>query len=519
MPVGVVSVGPAREQSLSARLDEPTRTAHEGPRRRAAAGASTRSPGGWRGTRRWTGCSRRRATPASREAECVPVATDDVPGSCDSSSGSASTSRSSVRRRRSSPGSPTSSRRGGTPSSGPTRAAARIEGSKAWAKDAHASARDPGRAFADVRRDGRRRSSRPRASSARRTSSRPTGSPPARASWSPTDRGRAVAARRGGARATARSATPGRRSWSRSSSGPRGLGVRAHRRPRRPAARARAGLQARRRRRRGSEHRRHGRVLAGAVRRRRDRRPDPRRDPRADGPGDGGRGRAVPRRPVRGADADRRRAEGARVQLPGSATPRRRCCCRGSGPTSRELCLACAEGDLAALQGEPRPTRPASRSSLASGGYPGALRDRGPRSRGSRRPSRSRARSCSTPGTAERQGRVVTSGGRVLSVGALGDDARRGARPGVRGLRPVSFEGMHTGRTSRRWARGGGADRERTGTAGRRAGRPRPPSSPVMQQATAILEKLEIPHEVRVMSPPGTPTWSTSTRGRRSSAG
>ena len=47
----------------------------------------------------------------------------------------------------------------------------------------------------------------------------------------------------------------------------RALAVRAVRRPRRAADRGRAGPQARVRRRRGPEHRRHGRVLAGPVRR------------------------------------------------------------------------------------------------------------------------------------------------------------------------------------------------------------------------------------------------------------
>ena len=47
--------------------------------------------------------------------------------------------------------------------------------------------------------------------------------------------------------------------------GPRGLALRALRRPARRAARRGAGLQAGARRRRRAEHRRHGRVLAGAV--------------------------------------------------------------------------------------------------------------------------------------------------------------------------------------------------------------------------------------------------------------
>ena len=65
---------------------------------------------------------------------------------------------------------------------GPSRAAAQLEGSKAFAKDVMAAAGVP--TARGVRLHDRRRRRPPRwTSSARRTSSRTTGSPPARASW------------------------------------------------------------------------------------------------------------------------------------------------------------------------------------------------------------------------------------------------------------------------------------------------------------------------------------------------
>ena len=96
--------------------------------------------------------------------------------------------------------------------------------------------------------------------------------------------------------------------------GPRGLALRALRRPARPAARSGAGLQAGPRRRRGAEHRRYGRLLpaSGARRRRGARRADPpARRRRARAPR-----HALHRLPVRRADADRRRPARARVQRP-----------------------------------------------------------------------------------------------------------------------------------------------------------------------------------------------------------
>ena len=132
-----------------------------------------------------------------------------------------------------------------------------LEGSKAFAKDVMAAAGVP-TAMAHVcttpERGRRRRSTR----SGRRTSSRTTASPPARASSSPTTATRRWPTRRQCDRVVDRG-VPRR---------PRGLAVRDHRRHDRLPAPAGPGLQADLRRRRGPEHRRHGRLHAAARGRR-----------------------------------------------------------------------------------------------------------------------------------------------------------------------------------------------------------------------------------------------------------
>jgi phosphoribosylamine--glycine ligase len=45
-------------------------------------------------------------------------------------------------------------------------------------------------------------------------------------------------------------------------------------------------------------------------------------------------------------------------------------------------------------------------------------------------------------GTAERGGRVVTAGGRVLSVGALGDDVAEARERAYEAVSRISFDGM-----------------------------------------------------------------------------
>ena len=145
-------------------------------------------------------------------------------------------------------------RAGGHPLLRPLRRGRAARGLQGVRQGRHGGGR---RARPRARTSARRRRRPPRrsTSSARRTSSRTTAWPPARASWSPTTATRPLRARR--------RLRPGRhRGVPRR---PRGLAVRAHRRRDRRPAPARPGLQARLRRRRGPEHRRHGRLHAAAL--------------------------------------------------------------------------------------------------------------------------------------------------------------------------------------------------------------------------------------------------------------
>ena len=109
--------------------------------------------------------------------------------------------------------------------------------------------------------------------------------------------------------------------------GPRGLDLRAVRRRARHPAAARAGLQARVRRRRGTEHGRHGLVRACARRRRARAR---RRGSPAGARGARAPRLAVRRRSLRRADAHRERAAACSSSTAASAIPRRSRSCRSS---------------------------------------------------------------------------------------------------------------------------------------------------------------------------------------------
>ena len=131
------------------------------------------------------------------------------------------------------------------------------------------------------------------------------------------------------------------------------LAAGALRRRARHPARARARLQADRRRRHRAEHRRHGLLLAGC----RHRRPGARRDrdrPPAGRRGAGAPRHAVPRRPLRRADAGTGRRRRCSSSTSASAIPRRRSCCRGCAPTCSRCCWR-------------RPSRAGSPASSSSG--------------------------------------------------------------------------------------------------------------------------------------------------------
>ena len=153
-------------------------------------------------------------------------------------------------------------RAAGIPAFGPGAAGARLEGSKAFAKELMARAPSPpplAETFSGARRGARlpRRRRRP----GRREGRRPGG----RQGRHGGDDDRRGRARRSTSASTAASARPAR--LVRHRGVPRGPGVlaaRVRRRPRRAADGAGAGPQARRRRRHRPQHRRHGRLLAGA---------------------------------------------------------------------------------------------------------------------------------------------------------------------------------------------------------------------------------------------------------------
>jgi phosphoribosylamine--glycine ligase len=111
------------------------------------------------------------------------------------------------------------------------------------------------------------------------------------------------------------------------------------------------------------------------------------------------------------------------------------------GSDLAELCLASAEGAL--------PLAPPTVLSdacvtvvLASGGYPDAY-ETGVEISGLEEADEMEGAMVFHSGTAERRGRVVTSGGRVLSVSALGRDLAEARARAYEACSRLSFEGMH----------------------------------------------------------------------------
>ena len=205
-------------------------------------------------------------------------------------------------------------------------------------------------------------------------------------------------------------------------------------------ARAEPGLQADRRRRRGPEHRRHGRVLAGPVR------STPTWSPAS------GR-RSLPRRSRRSEP----RASGYRgllyagLMLTDDGPKVLEFNCRFGDPETEavvprlrtdlaELLLACATDRLADVKVDWL-DEAAVTVVLASGGYPGAYAT-GAEIVGLPEAAALESVSVFHAGTTQRDDRVVTAGGRVLAVSALGptlDDARARAYEACGRL---SFDGM-----------------------------------------------------------------------------
>ncbi|MGH2727093.1 MAG: phosphoribosylamine--glycine ligase, partial [Actinomycetota bacterium] len=106
-----------------------------------------------------------------------------------------------------------------------------------------------------------------------------------------------------------------------------------------------------------------------------------------------------------------------------------------------ELLLACVEGNLSLYQ--PRWTQDACAVVvLASGGYPGSYKTGLPID-GLEDVEGTKGIEVVHAGTARRNGRIVTAGGRVLAVSALGRDLAAARDRAYEAVAKIRFEGMH----------------------------------------------------------------------------
>jgi phosphoribosylamine--glycine ligase len=105
-----------------------------------------------------------------------------------------------------------------------------------------------------------------------------------------------------------------------------------------------------------------------------------------------------------------------------------------------ETCLACATGDLAGTKLEWSPEACVT-VVLASGGYPGP-HENGHAIAGLEKAASMPGVQVFHAGTALEEGRVVTAGGRVLDISALGPSLREARATAYRAVSEVSFSGM-----------------------------------------------------------------------------
>jgi phosphoribosylamine--glycine ligase len=106
-----------------------------------------------------------------------------------------------------------------------------------------------------------------------------------------------------------------------------------------------------------------------------------------------------------------------------------------------EVVLACIEGNLSNYKINWRPEACVS-VVAASAGYPGEYRT-GVEITGLREAAQVEGALIFHSGTARRGGRVITAGGRVLSISGLGGTAAEARDVAYRALDRISFEGMH----------------------------------------------------------------------------
>jgi phosphoribosylamine---glycine ligase len=112
-----------------------------------------------------------------------------------------------------------------------------------------------------------------------------------------------------------------------------------------------------------------------------------------------------------------------------------------TGSDLAEELLACSEGRLSGFVRSERPDA-AVAVVLASGGYPGPY-ETGFEIHGLEAAAEVEGVTVFHAGTAERDGRVVTAGGRVLAVSALGPTVRDARARAYQACGRITFEGMH----------------------------------------------------------------------------
>jgi phosphoribosylamine--glycine ligase len=136
---------------------------------------------------------------------------------------------------------------------------------------------------------------------------------------------------------------------------------------------------------------------------------------------------------------------------------------------------------------------------LASDGYPGSY-EKGMRIKGLDKVAGMKDVKVFHAGTAEMDGHVVTSGGRVLGVTALGDDVKSAIRRAYKAVSKISWKGMYYRKDIGKKA----LDREddwslgRTPEVGIIMGSPS--DMDVMKAAAAVLRDFEVPCEIKVAS-------------------
>ena len=106
-----------------------------------------------------------------------------------------------------------------------------------------------------------------------------------------------------------------------------------------------------------------------------------------------------------------------------------------------EILIACADGKANTVTAE-WDTRPAACVVMSSGGYPGKY-ESGTEINGLEDAGKLQNTMVFHAGTAEIDGKVVTNGGRVLGVTAIGNDMRAAVDTAYRAVSIISFQGAH----------------------------------------------------------------------------